>query len=149
MSSDVNDKQLAPDSRQLPIRQLPIEEVDNLADKLAADFDNPLWRKWYCGVINEFGVERVEYWYARSMSANAPGRLFSHYVKQARLTSKTNSSTTRPSNKLSSLDHVYVPKDDEITQEEIARGLTESMLKFGIEDPGEPSVNTWSDVEED
>ncbi|MEO5950127.1 MAG: hypothetical protein ABIQ04_01630 [Candidatus Saccharimonadales bacterium] len=64
-----------------------VEAVDKLADKLVDTFDNAQWRTWYCGVINQFGTERVEYWLHTVLTGrrvNNPGALFGIYVKNAR-----------------------------------------------------------------
>ncbi|MDQ5913928.1 MAG: hypothetical protein QG623_547 [Patescibacteria group bacterium] len=63
---------------------IPIELVDSLSLELASEYDNPQFRAWYCGVIQEFGVERVHEWRRRSAEGNNPARLFSHYIKSAR-----------------------------------------------------------------
>jgi hypothetical protein len=66
-----------------PIKQPPIEQVDELADKLVLAYKNPDYRRWYCGVINKFGVSKVLEWHRRSLEGKLPGRLFTVYVIQA------------------------------------------------------------------
>lgn len=68
---------------QLPVKRLPIEEVDRLADELVAEYSNSEFRKWYCALINQHGIERVMYWRGKAASGNNPARLFSFYAKQA------------------------------------------------------------------
>lgn len=63
---------------------LPVDAVDRLADELVAEYDNPAFRKWYCGVIYQFGVPKVLEWRGRAKEGKAPARLFSTYVKAAR-----------------------------------------------------------------
>ncbi len=68
---------------QLPVKHIPIEAVDKLADELVAEYCNSEFRKWYCALINQHGLERVIYWRGRAASGNNPARLFSYYAKQA------------------------------------------------------------------
>jgi len=60
-----------------------IEEVDNLADELANEYNNPDFRTWYCLLINQFGADEVRRWQALVRTGNYPARLFSYYAKQA------------------------------------------------------------------
>jgi hypothetical protein len=57
--------------------------VDSLVDELVKEYDNPGFRRWYCGVIYEFGLDRVGEWRRRASDGKTPARLFSAYVKQA------------------------------------------------------------------
>lgn len=66
------------------IKQLPIEAVDKLADELVAEYQNPSFRQWYCGVIYEFGFAQVNEWRKRATEGRMPARLFSKYVKDCR-----------------------------------------------------------------
>jgi hypothetical protein len=66
------------------IKQLPIEAVDNLADELVEEYDNPQFRRWYCGVVNDFGFTQVYEWRRRAAEGKMPAKLFSKYVKDAR-----------------------------------------------------------------
>lgn len=68
---------------KLPSKQPPIGQVDELADKLVADYDNPGYRRWYCGVINKFGIAKVYEWQRRAQEGDNPGKLFTAYVNQA------------------------------------------------------------------
>jgi hypothetical protein len=79
-------------NNRLPLIQIPIEQVDDLADELVEEYSNPDYRKWYCGIIYEFGVERVKKWRHRASTGNSPGSLFSTYVTQARGTAGPNES---------------------------------------------------------
>lgn len=63
--------------------QLPFEFVDQLADELVIEFNNPEFRRWYCGVINKYGRSRVLEWRRRANEGKHPGRLFTSYVNQA------------------------------------------------------------------
>lgn len=65
------------------VKQIPIEQVDELADELVAEYGNPTFRKWYCGVIKKFGVPKVHEWRRRASEGDHPGRLFTTYVNQA------------------------------------------------------------------
>lgn len=67
-----------------PIKQLPIEQVDELADELVRAYGNPVFRVWYCGVIYEFGLAKVHEWKGRAAEGKEPGKLFSKYVQDAR-----------------------------------------------------------------
>lgn len=69
---------------QLSVKQIPIDEVDALAEELVSEYSNPKFRVWYCGVIYEFGIAQVNDWRARAASGKSPGGLFGYYVKQAR-----------------------------------------------------------------
>lgn len=71
-------------SDKVSIKQPSIGAVDKLADELVAEYDNPRFRQWYCGVIYEFGVTRVLEWRKRAEEGKSPARLFSKYVKDAR-----------------------------------------------------------------
>jgi hypothetical protein len=70
-------------SGKMPVKQPPIAQVDELADALVAEYANPDYRAWYCGVINKFGVEKVHEWHRRASEGKRPGRLFTTYVNQA------------------------------------------------------------------
>jgi hypothetical protein len=72
-----------PNEAKEPIKQLPIAQVDELADKLVADYNNPGYRKWYCGVIKKFGYAKVFEWHRRAQEGDTPGKLFTAYVNQA------------------------------------------------------------------
>lgn len=67
-----------------PIKPLSIEAVDKLADELVVEYNNPNFRKWYCGVINDFGYSQVNEWRRRAGEGREPAKLFSTYVKQTR-----------------------------------------------------------------
>lgn len=71
-------------STRKPIKQLPIEAVDTLADELVAEYVNPQFRQWYCGVIYQFGYAQITEWRKRALEGRDPARLFSKYVKDAR-----------------------------------------------------------------
>jgi len=64
-------------------KRIPIEQVDSLADELVAEYGNPEWRGWYCGLINKFGIARILDWQKRARSGSNPSKLFSTYAKQA------------------------------------------------------------------
>jgi hypothetical protein len=66
------------------IKQLPIAAVDKIADELVAEYANPNFRPWYCGVVYEFGFDKVHEWRRRASEGDIPARLFSKYVKEAR-----------------------------------------------------------------
>lgn len=65
-------------------RKLSINAVDKLADELVSEYNNPDFRKWYCGVINDFGFSKVNEWRVRSKEGRTPSKLFSRFVKDAR-----------------------------------------------------------------
>ena len=71
-------------SSNTSIKQLPIEAVDKLADDIVAEYSNPKFRQWYCGVIYEFGFSQVSEWLGRAREGKEPAKLFSKYVKDAR-----------------------------------------------------------------
>lgn len=64
--------------------KLAIDVVDKIADELAKDYNNLRFRNWYCGVIYQFGPNKVHEWQIRSREGNEPAKLFSKYVKDAR-----------------------------------------------------------------
>lgn len=64
--------------------RLSINAVDALADELVKEYSNPVFRKWYCGVVNDFGYAQVNEWRNRSRSGKYPAKLFSKYVKDSR-----------------------------------------------------------------
>ncbi len=51
-------------------------EVDELADHLCSLYDNSSYRKWYCRVIYELGVNRVKTLVAMCSDAKEPAKLF-------------------------------------------------------------------------
>jgi len=68
-----------------PLKQkIPVAVVDKIADELAADYDNLEFRPWYCGVIYEFGPDKVHEWHRRANEGKEPAKLFTHYVQNAR-----------------------------------------------------------------
>lgn len=78
-------------NNQLPIgssdkrqdNQLPIDAVDKLADELVAEYSNKRFRRWYCGVIYQFGFAQVIEWQKRASEGKEPAKLFSKYIKDA------------------------------------------------------------------
>lgn len=68
----------------LVTEKLPLKVVDDLADALASEYDNQLYRPWYAGVITEFGVAQVEEWRRRASDGRSPGKIFSKYANEAR-----------------------------------------------------------------
>lgn len=62
------------------------DQVEELANKLSADFGNPKYFRWYCSVIYEFGIPYVEQLQARVSDAKYPGKLFSKIVHDRRKT---------------------------------------------------------------
>ena len=71
-------------SSNTTIKQLPIDAVDKLADELVDEYDNLKFRKWYCGVIKDFGYAQVNEWRRRAKEGDSPAKLFSKYVTDAR-----------------------------------------------------------------
>ncbi len=88
MSTDLNTilSSRLPNDSSLNIvpKQLPIDAVDKIADELVGEYDNPMFRRWYCGVINDFGFTKVAEWRGRAKEGNYPAKLFSKYVTDAR-----------------------------------------------------------------
>ncbi len=72
------------DNMDTPGRELPLELVDALADGLVRRYQNPEYRKWYCGVIYEFGISRINVWLEKASTGDEPGKLFTRYVNSAR-----------------------------------------------------------------
>ena len=143
--SNDNLRQLSNDS-QPAVRKPSIDEVDQLADELAEEFNNPGWRSWYCGYINRYGIEQVVLWRDKARMGNSPARLFSTYLKQARkrgapevehvntpVTSIT--SEQLPSSKS---DTVYIPVGD-LTQAEVDRIVSEGIDDFIRTESPEPA----------
>jgi len=64
---------------------LPIASVDKIADELATEYANQDYRRWYCGVIYEFGFSKVNEWRRRASKGREPAKLFSRYVRDARV----------------------------------------------------------------
>ena len=62
---------------------LPIEAVDQFADILVTEYDNPQFRRWYCKIIYTFGPAQVDEWQARASNSGNPGKLFSKYASEA------------------------------------------------------------------
>lgn len=128
-----NWKQMANGGDQLPSKAIPIDAVDALADELIVEYENPNWRPWYCGVINQFGIKQVNIWRGRSQSANSPARLFSHYVKQARVDIDAESDETPMINAQNTKDETFLPTDYELTEQGIAKGLDDAFKQFELD----------------
>jgi len=77
-------EQVAGGNDQSPVKQIPIEAVDALADELVQEYANPTYRRWYCGIIYQFGLVQVAEWRQKAASGRNPGGLFGYYVMQAR-----------------------------------------------------------------
>lgn len=137
-----NWKQMANGSNQLPTKPVPIDVVDSLADELIVEYENPNWRPWYCGVINQFGLDQVTIWRGRSKSANSPARLFSHYVKQAREGTVAIVDALPKTDALSTNYDIYMPTDDELTDEAVKQALDEGFRKFEL-DKSEHKAVPW------
>jgi hypothetical protein len=72
-------------SYRTPIKhQLPISAVDELTNELINEYNNERFKRWYCGVIYEFGVSQVLEWRGRAHEGKEPSKLFSKYVIDAR-----------------------------------------------------------------
>jgi hypothetical protein len=65
-------------------KKLPVAAVDKVADELVAEYNNQVYRRWYCGVIYEFGFSKVHEWRRCASEGREPAKLFSKYVKDAR-----------------------------------------------------------------
>ena len=74
--------------------KVPMEVVDILAAELVEEYQNPDYHKWYCRIIYEFGPLQVEEWRQRAREGASPGKLFSAYVKSARLKKRSLSKIT-------------------------------------------------------
>lgn len=81
-STDFN--QLTNANRESERPKLAVVHVDRLADELVNEYNNPNFRRWYCGVIYEFGTSTVIEWRSRARTGRVPARLFSKYVSEAR-----------------------------------------------------------------
>lgn len=117
-------------------KQLPIERVDSLADELAADYDNPGFRVWYCGVIYEFGFKQVAEWRRKAASGRTPGGLFGYYVKQARA-KKAASGSQQPKPTGFVADKPYTPTDYEMEHVDETVGEAIDQFLDGDNQPGE------------
>lgn len=65
--------------------ELPIAAVDKLAEELVVEYANSDFRRWYCGVIYDFGISQVLEWRRRASEGDEPAKLFSKYVRDARM----------------------------------------------------------------
>ena len=74
--------------------ELPIEQVDSEVDELVRVFNNPEFRKWYCLVVRELGIEKVHELKVRAEEGSQPGKLFSKLAKEA-MTYKSYGGTDR------------------------------------------------------
>ena len=61
--------------------QVDVRLVDSLADELCHEYSNTDFRKWYCNIIYELGLPRVNEIRGRCRDAKQPGRLFSKLAK--------------------------------------------------------------------
>jgi len=135
-----NREQLAND--QLTSTKPSLEKVDMLADELCSEYDNLGFRKWYCKVINDFGIERVVAWQENSRSGSTPAKLFSYYVKQAREEATIEETVNKESQVKQ--DEVYEPTDYDLTDEGIKLGLDEAWDKMERnETSSEPKAIPW------
>jgi len=83
----LNKHQLRNDSSSLNktfVNQLSIDVVDKLAEELVTEYNNSPYRRWYCGVIYDFGPAQVHEWRVKASEGNQPAKLFSKYVKNSR-----------------------------------------------------------------
>jgi len=134
-------KQLGND--QLSGAKPSLEKVDKLADELCSEYDNFGFRKWYCKVINDYGIERVTAWQENSRSGATPAKLFSYYVKQAR-EEKTNFDEATNTESQVNQDEVYEPTDYDLTDEGIKKGMDEAWEKLNRNEPTiEPKAIPW------
>lgn len=117
---------------KLPVKQLPIEEVDSLADELVREYNNPIFRVWYCGVIYQFGLEQVAEWQRKAASGTNPGGLFGYYVKQARASANSNTGKQpeQPTDTEVLPDKVHIPTDYELDhiEETVSRNIDQTLL---------------------
>lgn len=60
------------------------DQVEELANKLCSDFNNPKYFRWYCSAIYEYGIPYIEQVHARVSDARYPGRLFSKLIQERR-----------------------------------------------------------------
>lgn len=58
-------------------QRLSIELVDQLADGLVKEYDNPQFRAWYCKLIYTFGPAQIQEWQGRVRDSAYPAKLFS------------------------------------------------------------------------
>lgn len=79
----LSNHQLANVDKHTTVKRPPVEQVDSIADELVSEYNNPLYRAWYCGVINKYGASRVYEWHSRAKEGKYPGKLFTTYVNQA------------------------------------------------------------------
>lgn len=61
---------------------LTLSEVDNLAQELCKDYNNPGFHKWYCKVIHTLGAKEVRNLRNRASDAKYPARLFSKMARE-------------------------------------------------------------------
>lgn len=86
MTTDIKDllPELPDDNSGKSNRYQPsIEAVDRIADGLVTEYRNPQFRRWYCGVVYQFGPQKVLEWQGRARDGSSPAKLFSKYVKDA------------------------------------------------------------------
>ncbi len=69
-------------ARRSVYANLPMAEVDRLADDLVDKFNNPDYRAWYCQKIYKFGLDLIEVWRDKAMETGCPGKYFSKYVSE-------------------------------------------------------------------
>lgn len=143
-------EELAIGNAQLPVKQIPIDEVDTLADELVSEYSNPKFRVWYCGVIYEFGIAQVNDWRARAASGISPGGLFGYYVKQARAKKPPNGKSDHADDG-NGVDTVYSVRGDE-TDGELRANMRTTLADAGLSpDLGEDTAEerTYEDLLKD
>jgi hypothetical protein len=125
-------EQVADGNNQLPIRQLPIEAVDALADELVAEYNNPGFRVWYCGVIYQFGFEQVAKWRLKAANGRTPGGLFGHYVKQVRATVTENAAAHKQEQPQSSgvVSNTADSVSGDETDEELSKNIDQTLREM-------------------
>lgn len=69
-----------PDGELPNFKHLKIDFVDSIADELVKEYDGAKYRRWYCGIVYEYGPAQVQEWRVRAREGKYPAKLFSKYA---------------------------------------------------------------------
>lgn len=69
-----------PDDDRPNFKHLALTLVGSIADELVQEYSGEKYRRWYCGVIYQYGPAKVQEWRVRAREGECPAKLFSKYA---------------------------------------------------------------------